>query len=389
MYEVSKVLQRFLIVSRSPHHPFLGSTQHMEDFVQFLRSSGCEVHYLCLCPPTRAEPGASAIHTFYFAEASETVAGPFDAPVHEQERRLVERVCRRIAPSVVIADYSWMNDIFESAYFKENRSVKKVSFVHDLRVRIMPSYVTMGLIKPEQNPWTNTMEGTLLAKADLLLTLNEDDKRLAQELAPCARVLRMGMSVSPQFVDLTKAIPGRCIYVASNLQENLFAVMWLLRFAWPKVVAAVPTASLEICGGIGDMLAQLSHTDPTFVGNLSKLNVLVRGRVESLTEHYAAAQIAMVPHWMAGGIKIKHLEALAHALAVVCTTVGADGLPEAIDKSSFTAEMPDPFAEHTIRLLKRPAALQEARSHARDLSLKLKPEHVYRELATWLHDQES
>ena len=47
-----------------------------------------------------------------------------------------------------------MGAIYDDAYFSENPSVKRVIFVHDLRVRIMPSFIKMGLLKNEQNLWT-------------------------------------------------------------------------------------------------------------------------------------------------------------------------------------------------------------------------------------------
>ena len=89
---------------------------------------------------------------------------------------------------------------------------------------------------------------------------------------------------------------------------------------------------------------------------------------------------------MMGGIKIKHIEAIAHGLAVVCTPSGADGLPEAIGHSALVAEMPEEFADHVIRLLGDEEALQAMRRNSRDLALRLNPEAVYREVADYLRE---
>ena len=285
---------------------------------------------------------------------------------------------------MVIADYSWMGSIYDSAYFQENPRVRKIIFVHDLRVRILPCFVQMGLLRSEANTWTDEREGKLLARADALLTLNNEDRQKAASLAPQARVLKMGMSVSPRQMDPTAAVPGRCLYVASEANENLFALMWLLKYAWPRVVAAHPSASLVVCGGVGEQLQGVLKSGDDWLGSVDHLNVWIEGRKDDLEPYYASAQIALIPHWMRGGIKIKHVEAIAHGLAVVSTPAGVDGLPEAVNRSALVAEMPEEFADHVIRLIGDEKALAAMRRNSRELALRLTPEAVYREVADYL-----
>jgi glycosyltransferase involved in cell wall biosynthesis len=381
-----KIKIRVLIVSRQAPKPGHGSGNHMEDFIRGLTAQACEVHYLALCPAEQADFSPSAITAAYFLEAGEGAGRDFDADAQDWESRAVDRVCRQITPSVVIADYSWMGGIYDGAYFQENPQVRKTTFVHDLRVRIMPCFVKMGLLKIEDNTWTDEREGKLLAKADALLTLNEEDRRMAASLAPQARVLRMGMSVAPRPTDPAAAVPGRCLYVASEANENLFALMWLLKYAWPRVVAAHPSASLVICGSVGDRLQTLPKLDRDWLGSVDDLNVWIEGRKDDLEPYYASAQIALVPHWMMGGIKIKHVEAIAHGLAVVSTPAGVDGLPETVNRSALVAEMPEEFADHVIRLIGDKQALEAMRRNSRALALRLNPESVYREVADYLRE---
>jgi glycosyl transferase family 1 len=384
MLQIDKIRTRILIVSRSEPNPYHGATRHMEDLICGLKKDHCEVHYLALCASKSANLDDSSVDTAYFLEAGEYSPGAFDAPVQEAESRAVCQVCRKVVPAVVIADYSWMGGIYDQDYFRENPSVKKIIFVHDLRIRIMPSYVLMGLLRSEDNPWTKEKEGKLLAHADVLLTLNDEDKRMASTIAPQARVLKMGMSVSPQPTAPSATIPGRCIYVASDLHENLFAVMWLLKYVWPLVVKANKSASLAICGSICDQLRAIGDSGNAWLGSLENLNVILEGRKDDLRPCYAAAEIALVPHWMMGGIKIKHIEALANGLAVVCTPAGADGLPEAVNHSALVAEMPPEFADHIIRLTRNRGALERMRRNSRELALRLTPASVYKEVTEYL-----
>jgi glycosyltransferase involved in cell wall biosynthesis len=358
----------------------------MEDLIRCLKSHACDVAYLALCPPNGADLSRSSVDTAFFLEAGEFTPVAFDEVAQDGERRAVHKICLKVMPQIVIADYSWMGALFDDVYFKENPSVRKAIFVHDLRVRIVPSYVKMGLMKSEENLWTEEREGKLLARADVLLTLNEEDKRAARSMAPGARTLRMGMSVSPQYVDPSSAVPGRCIYVASGANENLFAVIWLLQHVWPRVLAADRSASLIICGSICDQIKMLINSGQGGLGNLDDLNVGLEGRKDDLRPYYASAQIALVPHWMMGGIKIKHIEAIAHGLAVVCTPAGADGLPEAVGYSALVAEMPAEFANHIIRLMRVGSALEGMRRNSRNLSLKMTPDSVYKEVTDYIRE---
>jgi hypothetical protein len=387
MLQIDKMRTRILIVSRAGPEPSNGSAIHMEDFIRALKQSSCEVHYLALCGVNTATGlSRSSVDTAYFPEVNEGSPTTFDGAVQDWERKAVHKVCQKAAPAIVIADYSWMGAIYDDVYFQDNPSVRKIIFVHDLRVRIMPSYVKMGLLKSEDNPWTNEKEGALLARADVLLTLNEEDRRTALAIAPGRRVLKMGMSAPPQFTDPAAAVPARCIYVASNYKENLFGVMWLVKYVWPQVLAANSSASLIICGGICDQLKALVESGNSWLGDLNQQNIQLEGRVADLKPYYASAQIALVPHWMMGGIKIKHIEAITHGLAVVCTPAGADGLPEAIGYSALVAEMPKEFAQHLVHLMSDAGALGQMRQNSRNLSLQLTPDLVYREVLEYLRE---
>jgi hypothetical protein len=384
MIQITKISKKVLVVSRSSPNPIDGSTMHMDDFLQYLKNCKYEVHYLALCVPKTIEIDKSCVDITYFPESHEILPIPYDSLVNEREQMILQNACDKAMPAVVIADYSWLGGIFDNPFFRLNPLVKKMIFVHDLRVKILPSYVKMGILRAEHNTWTNEIEGELLSKANVAITLNDQDKNLVQEIAPKVHALKMGMSVAPKYIDKSAVIANRCIYVASNCRENIIAILWILKFVWPLVSKEIPSASLMICGSIGEKLKENANSDPDFQATLVRMNILLVGRVENLTQHYALAQIAIIPHWMMGGIKIKHIEAIAHGLPVVCTEAGADGLPEAINQSAFIADTPNLFAVHILRLFKNPHLLEEARKNSREISLRLTPEIVYQEVGQYL-----
>ena len=77
---------------------------------------------------------------------------------------------------------------------------------------------------------------------------------------------------------------------------------------------------IDIVGGGGLALAR----------SLRNSGTRIHGYVPSLTPLYAAADVAIVPIRAGGGTRIKILEAFAHRVPVVSTTMGAEGI-DAID----------------------------------------------------------
>ena len=191
MLQVDKIKTRVLVVSRSAPDPHHGAPMHTEDLIRYLEAIRLRrLHYSGpLRPPGRGRFPTPPPTPRHFPERSEYVPTENDAVVGPWEIRAVQQACHRARPALVIADYSWMGGIFAGPYFAEHPSVRKLIFAHDLRVRIMPSYVQMGLLKSEDNRWTAERESRLLSSADVLLTLNDQDKQMAQAMAPRARVL--------------------------------------------------------------------------------------------------------------------------------------------------------------------------------------------------------
>lgn len=196
-----------------------------------------------------------------------------------------------LSNDVVIADYAWMCTVFDGM----PKDIIKICFVHDLRCRIIPCLEAIGY-KDEQG-WTEEKEAALLRKADILLVLNDEDAMFCKRMAPDAKITRIGIAMKPVEHNVAKEIPGRCIYVGSPVMENVWAIEWFKREVWPLVLKEVPTASLDV----------------------------VMGGVDDIEEHYAEAQIVVVPHIMKGGLKIKVAEAFANGLPVVGNVCAFDG----------------------------------------------------------------
>jgi glycosyltransferase involved in cell wall biosynthesis len=376
--------RKILIVSRLNPEPNCGSSIHTEDLVCYLRAEGHDVHYLYLGPQGDYDWARTTVDALYFQQGHGKGASEFDGRVEDWEKAYVAEICGRIFPDVVMADYSWMGDIFDDPYFQNNPTVRKMILVHDLRVRIVPCYVMMGIMRPEMNRWTDEMEGAMLSKADAIITLNSEDQEKAAAISGNVRTLRMGISAVRADAAPAVRIPARCIYVASNLPENVIALKWLLKFVWPRVIAAHGEASLSVCGTIGENVSLHAKAGGLDAGELRRMNVQILGRVKDLGEHYAASEIALVPHFMRGGIKIKHMEAITHGLPVVCSRAGADGLPETVNSSSLAADKAEAFADNILMLMKNREKLEWMRQNTASQALRMTRGRAYREVGEYL-----
>lgn len=276
------------------------------------------------------KPGGGSFHVANMAECLKenghdfvplVLSGELDEPLSSTEMAHVEEACRVYGPDVAIADYSWMAQAFDAV----SPLVKKIIFVHDLRCRIIPALTSIGY--EDKQGWNEKKEAALLRKSDVLMVLNKEDGDMCRRLTGRPKIIRIGIAMKPVARDPEKEVFGRLIYVASDNLENKYA---LDQFdpVWNRIKEAVPDASISIC---------LGHPD-------------------SLEEEYAKAQIAVVPHIMPGGLKIKTAEAFAHGLPVVGNVCAFDGFP---DTMGVATDDPDVMVNQIVHLLQN----KEARNY--------------------------
>jgi len=286
---------KILIATRTPEGLPGGSGFHLRNMLECLEKNGHDVIVWCLD------------------------GGNYDAPLDGRE--LAEFLAHYTAhkPDALIADYSWMCPAFDEL----PASVLKICFVHDLRCRIIPCLTAIGYQSvqgwigyKDAQGWTEEKEAALLRKADVLLVLNNDDAEYCRRMAPDAKVIRVGIAMDAVEHNPAKEISGRCIYVGSCNMENLWAIGWFEREVWPRVLAEVPHATLD----------------------------KVFGHPDDIEQHYAEAQIAVVPHIMKGGMKIKTAEALAHGLPVVGNVCAFDGIDDR-DYMGYATDDPNVMVE--------------------------------------------
>lgn len=91
------------------------------------------------------------------------------------------------------------------------------------------------------------------------------------------------------------------------------------------------------------------------------------GWVKNLGPEYAAADVVVTPIRCGGGTRIKVLEAFAHQVPVVATTMALEGLPVEHGAHCLVADAPIAFAQACARLKREPALGRALAARAAEL----------------------
>lgn len=122
---------------------------------------------------------------------------------------------------------------------------------------------------------------------------------------------------------------------------NADAAGFLIEQIRPAIAARVPDAQIRLVGVATPAISALG--DPP--------GVTVVGQVPDIDVELARADLVLVPIRFGSGTRLKILEAFAHRIPVVSTTLGAEGLGAHDGDHLLIGDTPDAIAEACARLL--------------------------------------
>jgi|KBSMisStandDraft_5_1062788.scaffolds.fasta_scaffold00395_3 glycosyltransferase involved in cell wall biosynthesis len=201
--------------------------------------------------------------------------------------------------------------------------------------------------------------------ADGIYLCSADDETRVHAELPGARTAVVPNAADVEFYRPRPADPpadGRTIVFFGLLstRPNIDGVTWLVEEIWPRVARARPEARLRIFG----------KNPPPAVLALVRPGVEVVGFVEDLRPHLASAAAVAVPLRLGGGTRLKIVEAMAMAKAIVSTRLGAEGIEARPEREILLADDPVAFAASLVRLLEDPAAAVRLGGAARHLAVE-------------------
>lgn len=137
---------------------------------------------------------------------------------------------------------------------------------------------------------------------------------------------------------------------ALGYAPNRDGLLWFLSEVWPRLRAETKGAvRLRVVGA--PIPAELAELD-------GRNGVEFLGAVPDLAPIYQAATLALAPLRTGGGTRLKIIEAVAHCIPVVSTSLAARGLGFAAGDSMWLADSPLEFSDAILAALADPKARQ-------------------------------
>jgi hypothetical protein len=286
----------------------------------------------------------------------------WDVVASPAEREFTRTRLKAFQPDVVIANYTFLANIFDD--IPPLRPVLKAILTWDIRHQRVHDYKKAGY-KSDDADWTWENESELLQKADVLLAIQKDDAEVLKAMAPHSEVVCAPMSAR-LFPVVGDQVPGRCMFVGSKVDHNVYGIHWFLQHVWPLVLRDMPESSLHICGTV---CTEIHETFP---------NVSLVAHSGPFDFEYSAAEVCLIPLIVGSGLKIKLVEALAHGCACVSTSVGIQGVQEISGQAAFVSDSAEEFAHHVVTLLRESSTRKRLEAQAQRYILEmLSPEKAY------------
>jgi glycosyltransferase involved in cell wall biosynthesis len=207
-------------------------------------------------------------------------------------------------------------------------------------------------------------EALYACAADLTLTVSAEDARAIERIAPGVRpvVVANGVdcSSSPRPGRSPVDVPTLLFTGKLDYRPNVDACEWLVREIMPLVWQDRPEARVVLAG-----------RDPApGVRDLAGPRVSVTGELgeDALRAQREGAWLYVVPMRMGSGVRFKALEAMAAALPIVSTTLGASGTAAVDGEHLVTRDDSTEFATAVAALLGDAARREALGAAARGLA---------------------
>jgi glycosyltransferase involved in cell wall biosynthesis len=133
--------------------------------------------------------------------------------------------------------------------------------------------------------------------------------------------------------------------------------MWFIDEVWPLVKSKMPQVKLYLAG---------RGLTPDFL-EVTDDSIVVVGEVESASAFMKSHDIMVVPLLTAGGIRVKTIEAMALAKAVVTTSIGLEGIDAEHGNQVICEDEPEAMAASIVALIQHPDRILQLGNQARNL----------------------
>jgi len=263
--------------------------------------------------------------------------------VSEDLRKILDEV----AFDAVVCDF-----VTPAAVIPWEQACPKILFAHNVEAVIWRRHYQVAI-----NPlWKavclreylamDRFERRYLERAAHVLTVSENDREYFARFTPPSKitVIPTGVDVDYFQPERDAEKPNHMVFTGSmDWLPNEDAVFYFAKRVLPLIRQQSPDATLCVVGRRpSERIRALAARN---------LGVEVTGQVEDIRPHMREATVYVVPLRIGGGTRLKIFEAMAMAMPVVSTSVGAEGLPVHDGQDILLADTPEDFARRVLGLL--------------------------------------
>jgi glycosyltransferase involved in cell wall biosynthesis len=203
-------------------------------------------------------------------------------------------------------------------------------------------------------------EQKICRRADLVVSVSDADAEALRKLVPGLQPLVMpnGIMIKEYatFEDRAPLEEPAFVFTGTmDFRPNVDGALWFVYKVWPYIRATFAEAHCYIAGRRPHRRLDTVRPMP---------GIVITGPVHDMRPIINAATVYIVPLHVGGGSRLKILEAASMGKAVVSTTMGAEGFPEA-DEALVLADTPTAFSKACIRLARDEAAREDLATRAR------------------------
>lgn len=185
------------------------------------------------------------------------------------------------------------------------------------------------------------LQSTVAEDADRVVVCSDQDRELSglprtHVLPNCYPVPEVPLGRETVGDPPTLLLLGLMTY-----RPNADGAAWFAREVLPRLRREIPSVRLRIVGAAGRTVQSLDRIE----------GVTVTGPVATVDRELRRADLVVAPVRFGGGTRLKILEAWAHRLPVVSTTIGATGLGAQEGIHLLLADDPENFARACARVL--------------------------------------
>ncbi len=268
----------------------------------------------------------------------------------------VDRVRRRVAelsasfrPHVVQAEHTVLADVLRAArpeglkvvtIYDPAESWRRFTSLHERGPALAHRLDARAALRQQRRALALAHGVVVFTERDRQ-TLRCASPRRGRQQAELA-CIPLGWDVPATAFDPVGAKPPSVLFVGNfRHPPNREAALRLARSIFPRVLAKVPQARLEIIG----------PDPPGALRACATEHVNIPGAVPSVVPYLERATVVVAPMRLGGGMRVKVLEALAGGKAVVASSLAAEGLDVRDEKELILADTDEQTAGAICRVL--------------------------------------